>query len=114
MKTYTQPADVVTLTAPYAVASGAGAKVGQLFGVAAKSYASGAVGEFLTTGAFELAKLSAQAWTVGALVYWDNTAKLCTTVATGNLLIGCAIAAAANPSPTGTVRLNGVASANAA
>ncbi|WP_376800193.1 capsid cement protein [Candidatus Raskinella chloraquaticus] len=34
-------------------------------------------------------------WTVGTLVYWDDTNKRCTTVATANLLIGVAAAAVA-------------------
>jgi predicted RecA/RadA family phage recombinase len=63
-----------------------------------------------------LTKAGSQAWTVGALVYWDDTNKRCTTVATGNLLIGAAIAAVDNAagSTTGRVRLNGVARANEA
>ena len=54
---------------------------------------------------FELTKIGAQAWTVGALVYWDDTNKRCTTVATANLLIGVAAAAVAG-NTTGRVRLN--------
>lgn len=65
----------------HALTSGPGEKVGQLFGVA--------------TGVFELTKISSQAWTVGALVYWDDTNKRCTTVTTANLLIGVAAAAVA-------------------
>jgi predicted RecA/RadA family phage recombinase len=55
----------------------------------------------------EVAKVSAQAWTVGAPIYWDDTAKLFTTTSTSNTLAGVAVAAAANPSATGRVRLNG-------
>lgn len=64
----------------HALTSGPGGKVGQLFGVAA--------------GVFKLTKSGSQAWTVGALVYWDDTNKGCTTVATANLLIGVAAALA--------------------
>lgn len=109
MVNYKSPGEVVSLTAPYAVASGAGALVGALFGVATGTYANGAAGEFATAGVFELAKVSAQAWTQGALIYWDNTAKNCTTTSTSNTRIGCALVAAANPSSTGIVRLNGQA-----
>ena len=107
MNNYIQPGDVLTLTAPYDVASGGGALVGSIFGVATGAVASGARGEFKTSGVFELTKTSAQAWTEGAKIYWDNTAKACTTTATDNTLIGCATAPAANPSATGLVRLNG-------
>ncbi|WP_439616663.1 DUF2190 family protein [Shinella sp.] len=106
-KNYIQPGEVVTVPAPYDVASGAGALVGKLFGVATGAYASGADAEIRTKGVFELPKVSAQAWTVGADIYWDDTAKNCTTTTTSNTLIGKALAVAANPSPTGVVRLNG-------
>lgn len=107
MKNYIQDGDTVTVTAPYALASGAGCLVGTLFGVAANAAASGADAEILTEGVFELPKVSAQAWAQGAAIYWDNTAKNCTTVTTSNTLIGKALVAAANPSDTGIVRLNG-------
>ena len=63
---------------------------------------------------FELTKIGSQAWTVGALVYWDDTNKRCTTVATANLLIGVAAAAVAgSPGNTiGRVRLNASFRAN--
>jgi predicted RecA/RadA family phage recombinase len=111
MNNYIQPGDVMTLTAPYTRTSGQGALVGHLFGVATKDVASGAAGEFMTRGVHTLAKTSAQAWTVGALIYWDDTNKVCTTSSASgaNFLIGCATAVAANPSSTGTVRLNGAA-----
>lgn len=107
MKNYIQPGDTVTLTAPYDVASGDGMLVGTLFAVAALTAASGAEVEAKTNGVFELKKTSAQAWTQGAAIYWDNTAKECTTTTTSNTLIGKALVAAANPSGTGVVRLNG-------
>lgn len=60
-----------------------------------------------TRGVFELPKLSAQAWTEGAKVYWDNTNARLTTVASGNRLVGVASEAAANPSAVGRARLDG-------
>jgi predicted RecA/RadA family phage recombinase len=107
MKNYIQDGDVVTVAAPYAVASGAGALVGTLFGVAAYTAAITEPVEVMTEGVFELPKLAAQAWTVGAIIYWDDTNKWCTTVASTNVAIGKALAIAANPSATGIVRLSG-------
>jgi predicted RecA/RadA family phage recombinase len=107
MKNFVQPGETVTVVAPYDVASGAGCLVGSLFGVACVTAASGANVEVCTCGVFTLPKTSAQAWTVGAKVYWDDTNKVATTTATSNTLIGCALEAAANPSATGAVRLNG-------
>ncbi|TPQ50309.1 hypothetical protein C2U72_14065 [Prosthecomicrobium hirschii] len=107
MKNFVQRGDILTLVAPYDVAAGAGLLVGAIFGVATSPALSGATVEAAVSGVFELPKTSAQAWTVGAKVYWDDAAKLCTTVNTSNTLIGVAVAAAANPSATGLVRLNG-------
>lgn len=107
MKNYIQEGDSLVLTAPYARAAGEGALIGTLFGVALTSVASGVRSTFTTRGVFELNKKSAEAWTEGAKIYWDNTARECTTVSTSNTLIGCAVEAAANPSATGIVRLNG-------
>jgi predicted RecA/RadA family phage recombinase len=107
MKNYVQKGETLSLTAPYAVASGAGFKVGSIFAVASGPADSGAAVEGATVGVFDLVKVSAQAWTVGAAIYWDDTAKLCDTTASGNTKIGVAVAAADNPSATGRVRLNG-------
>lgn len=106
MKNFVQAGDIITVVAPYDVASGAGALVGTLFGVAAAAALSGANVELKTTGVFDLAKVSAQAWTVGAAIYWDNSAKNCTTTASTNTPLGHALAIAANPSATGVVRLS--------
>lgn len=111
MKNFVQNGVNVTLAAPYAVASGAGALVGSLFGVASAAYASGESGVFVTEGVFDLVKVGSQAWTVGAKVYWDDTNKRCTTTASGNTLIGVALAAVGSGAndTTGRVRLGLVA-----
>ena len=105
MKNYIQPGKTLTLTAPYAVTSGQGLLVGSLFGVASGSAAIDTPVEATTEGVYELAKVSAQAWAVGVAIYWDDTARLATTVATGNTFIGYATQAAANPSAIGIVKL---------
>lgn len=102
---YLQPGDVLTLIAPYDVASGGGALVGRLFGVATSTVATGKPGEFKTTGVWLLPKTSAQAWTAGASIFWDNTNKRCDSDATVGPFIGAAVAAADNPSSTGYVQL---------
>lgn len=108
MKNFIQTGDVITVAAPADVLSGAGVKVGMIFGVACGDAVSGADVEIAVSGVFSLAKTSAQAWSVGDPIYWNNTSKVCTTATTaGNIFIGVAAAAAANPSATGTVRLNG-------
>jgi len=109
MKNYVQPGATLTLTAPYAVTSGDGLLIGSIFGVAAGDAASGATVEAALTGVFDLTKIGSQAWTVGAKVYWDDTNKRCTTVATDNTLIGVAVDAVAGGAgdTIGRVRLNG-------
>ncbi|MFN3891997.1 MAG: DUF2190 family protein [Beijerinckiaceae bacterium] len=106
MKNFVQPGDIITVPAPANVLAGAGVLVGSIFGVAAHDALSGADVEIAMTGVFDLAKVSAQEWTIGAVIYWDNTDKVCTTTASTNKAIGLAVRAAANPSATGRVRLN--------
>lgn len=106
-KNYVQPGSVVTLTAPAGgVKSGDGVLVGSLFGIAATDAIEGAEVEINTTGVYDVAKVDAQAWTVGAPIYFDSVAKLATTTVAGNTLIGVALAVATNPSATGRVRLS--------
>jgi predicted RecA/RadA family phage recombinase len=108
MTNYVQPGDSITVPdAGGTISSGDGVQFGQLFGVAAHDASDNNPLTFVTRGVFVLPKTSAQAWTVGALIYWTGTE--CTTSSAGNLLIGCAVVAADNPSSTGTVRLNGIA-----
>lgn len=111
MKNFVQPGVNITLLAPYAVTSGQGALVGSLFGVASADYASGAAGEFVTEGVFDLTKVGSQAWTVGAKIYWDNTNERCTTTAESNTLIGVAVVAVGSGAgeTVGRVRLGIVA-----
>lgn len=103
---FIQPGAILTLTAPYDRLSGEGAQVGSIFGVATSDVDSGDPGEFDTEGVWSLAKTSAQAWTVGQKIYWDDSNKRCDSDGTVGMLIGVATAAAANPSSTGYVKLN--------
>ena len=108
---HVQDGKILTLPAPTGgVVSGTAYLFGALLGVALATAAEGEDCAFAVEGVWTLPKVSAQAWTAGARVYWDNAAKNVTTVATSNTLIGCAAAAAANPSAEGAVRLNGAAS----
>jgi len=114
-RNFIQPGEILTLTAPYIRTAGQGAQIGSIFGVALSDVAEGASGEFRTTGVFELTKIESQAWTVGQKVYWDNTEKECTTVATAGMLIGVAAEVVADGAGDviGAVRLNGTAPSTA-
>ena len=109
MKNYISKGDCVTVIATETTVSGAGVLLGSMFGVYGSSVPAGEPVAVHRIGEFELPKLAAQAWTVGQKVYWDDTNSRCTTVASGNVLVGFAAAAAANPSDTGVVLLTGQA-----
>jgi predicted RecA/RadA family phage recombinase len=108
MRNYIQPGHALTLIAPYDVVSGDGLLIGSIFGVASHDALSGAEVEAQLTGVLDLAKVASQAWTAGAKVYWDNTAKRATTVASGNTLIGVAVLAVGSGAEEviGRARLN--------
>ena len=107
MKNFILDGDTLSLPAPYDVASGGGAKIGALFGVAVAAVVSGAVGQFKMSGVFDLAKTTSQAWnTLGALLYWDDSGKKLTTTASTNLCVGCVVKTAGSDDTTGRVRLN--------
>ena len=72
MKNHVQPGNTITLTAPYAVASGDGLLVGSIFGIAAGATAIAEPVETALVGVFDITKIGSQAWTVGAKVYWDR------------------------------------------
>jgi predicted RecA/RadA family phage recombinase len=118
MQNFIQRGETVALTAPYAVASGAGALVGNIFGVAADTVASGVVGQFALTGVIDLAK-DTSTFADGDNVYWDNSAKKATSTALANTRIGAAALVqpdatsalgGASGDATVRVRLNGTAS----
>lgn len=105
MKNYVQRGDTLTLIAPYTVVSGAGMLVGSLFAVAQTAAASGAAVEGDIDGVYDLVKLAGTAWTQGARIYWDDTAKNCTVVSSTNKLIGVATQAALSADVVGRVYL---------
>lgn len=106
MRNYIQDGKHITVEAASSVSSGEGYLVGKLFGVATNDAGTGDDLVIVTEGVFDLAKVSAQAWAVGNLIYWDDGNTRCTTVDT-NVPIGVAVAVAANPTATGRVKLFG-------
>ena len=107
MKNYVQSGQVVALTAPYDVASGAGAKVGVAFCVATGAVASGAAGEFATMGVFDLKAAGAATASQGGAAYWDDTNKEVNATPSGNTKIGVFLDAKTNGQTKARVRLNG-------
>lgn len=109
MKNFVSRGERLTITASADIASGAGVLVGSLFGVAETAIANGAQGAIVLEGIFDLPKAGSQAWTVGALVYWDAANNRCTTTAGTNKIIGVAAAPVSGGAgdTIGRVRLNG-------
>lgn len=120
MKNYVQPGDVISYTlgsGETTLASGKAVKIGLLVGVIAslarngqtvffdKASAENDVAQVQLEGVFTLPKTTGEAWTQGAKVYWDNTAKSVTTTAAGNTAMGYAWAAYSSGAASGDVLL---------
>jgi predicted RecA/RadA family phage recombinase len=115
VKNYLQPGKVMSFTAPTGgVVSGQPYQIGQILVIAAATVAQTLAFEGATTGVFSVTKVGSQAWAEGAIVYWDDSARKFTTVAAGNLQVGCAAEAVGSGAAetTGKVRLDGIARAN--
>lgn len=108
--TNVQPGNVIELTAPVGgVTTGVPVLIGSLLVIPQVTAIATAKFNALVTGVVTMAKTSAQAWTEGQKVYWDDGNSRADSAATVGMLIGVAAKVAANPSATGTIRLNGVA-----
>jgi len=106
MKNLVQKGDVLQLTPAADVASGVGYLFGtSLFGVACADVASGASGAFQTEGVVDIAKTSALAITTGDRLFWDATNKVVNKTLTSQQCVGIAVADAANPSATVSMKL---------
>lgn len=102
---YVQAGDSIDYTPTTAVAAGQVVVQGDLIGVAKQPIAANTLGSLAVSGVFDFAK-GTSAISVGSLVYWDNTAKVATMVATGNKLLGKAVSSATALSTTVRVRLS--------
>jgi predicted RecA/RadA family phage recombinase len=106
MRNFVQPGDTLTIPAPATVASGEPVIAGEIIGIAAGAAASGALVDVVTNGVFDLAKVGANAFALGAPVYWDSEEKLATSTSTDNTRLGVAVAAAGSGVATVSVRLS--------
>ncbi len=77
MQNYVQKGQTLTVVAPYALLSGGGCQVGNIFGVSVNNQNLGDSSELVVEGIFDLAK-DASTFVPGAKVYWDNTQQLAT------------------------------------
>lgn len=103
--------DVMTFTAPGGgVTAGTGVLIGKLLVIPQTTAAATASFDGYVNGVVSHAKADTQAWTEGQVVYWDDSAKVFTTVSAGNTRAGVAVVAvgAGAGLTTGIVRLNGI------
>ncbi len=105
-RNFIQDGRVLTMAAAGATASGIPVILGGLAGVALnRTLGAGETLDVALEGVFELPKVSANAFALGASVYFDAGAGLVTTTASGNTLLGHAVAAAGAGTATVRVRL---------
>jgi len=101
--------ETVPVIAPYAVTSGNGVLVGSYFGVAKHTAAISTQVETERLGCVTLPAVSANTFAQGALVYWDNVARNCTSTSASNRIIGTALVAKVGGTTTVQVTLDGAA-----
>lgn len=111
MKNYLAKGDVfngVTNGSGATVLAGGGILIGSLIGIALSDIANGASGPCAMVGIYSHAK-DAGAGTGGAqgsVVYWNNTSKKFTAVASGNTLVGKFAAACIDGDTSAQILLN--------
>lgn len=106
MKNYLEAGNTIPIASmPEAADSGEFIKVGELYGVAQAAYDSGAAGILARTGVFLLPKVNTAAWTQGAKLYWDASAKKFTIDSSKTPVEAVAFVAALEAATTGQVLL---------
>ncbi len=108
---YLQSDDNIEFTAPGGgVTKWVPVLIGQLLVIPTVTAAATVRFVGLIRGVFTVTKVGSQAWTEGAIVYWDAGNTRFTTAGSGNFQAGVAVAAVGSGAgaTTGTVRLDGV------
>lgn len=114
-RSYIQPGDVLNaLIAPTGgVVAGTGVMIGNLFTIPQTTAAQTLPFDGYVTGVHSHAKAASQAWTVGQVVYWDDTLKIFSSTATvgfygqGGVFIAVEAVGSGAGETTGKVRLSG-------
>jgi len=88
------------------VAAGDVVVQGDLVGVSKRDIKSGKLGALAVYGVFDFAKGAGVAYTIGQILYWDDTANVVTTTSAGNKQIGKVVRAAATTDTTVRMRLS--------
>jgi len=104
--TFVQEGCSIDYTPGGAVAAGDVVVQGDLVGVTKRPLAANEAGALSVDGVFDFAKNTGVAYTVGTILYWDDTNNVVTTTASGNKQIGKVVRAAASADTTVRVRLS--------
>jgi predicted RecA/RadA family phage recombinase len=104
--TFIQEGHYIDHTPVSALASGDVVVQGDLVGVTVRPLAAGEVGSIAVDGVFDFTKNTGVAFTVGTILYWDDTNNVVTATATGNKSLGKVIRAAATTDTTVRIRLS--------
>ncbi len=104
--TFVQEGGSIDYTPGGAVAAGDVVVQGDLVGVAKRPIAANELGALAVDGVFDFAKNTGVAYTVGQILYWDDTANVVTTTASGNKQIGKVARAAASADTSVRVRVS--------
>ena len=80
--------------------------IGELIGVQTYPIKKDEKGSVAVSGVFQVVKKSADTFTAGQKVYWDNTLKQATSTASGNTLMGITVAQAGSSDSTVLVKIN--------
>lgn len=104
--TFVFDGDTIDFTAAAAVAVGDVVVQGDLVGVVTRTLAIGELGSLIVEGVLDFNKLTNVAYTVGTILYWDDTNNVVTATATGNKAIGKVVRAAATTDPTVRIRIS--------
>ena len=79
---------------------------GDLVGVAVTDIEASKLGALAVTGVFDFAKNTGVAFTVGQILYWDDTANQATATSSGNKQIGKCVRAAGTSDTTVRIRMS--------
>jgi predicted RecA/RadA family phage recombinase len=107
MKTSVQEGATLTITAPVGGTTAGNIYVnGDFAGVALSTAAAGSAAVLeLGTGVYTFPKATAEAWSLGAKLYWDAANARLTTTASGNTLVANAFKAALAADTKGVARM---------
>ncbi len=88
------------------VAAGEVVVLADLVAVAKRDILAGTLGALAVVGVFDFAKSIAQSFSMGQLLYWNNTTKIATSTASGNKLIGKSVQSVATSVTTVRIRMS--------